>query len=169
MAKMQIRKAHDGDLQALYGIARDMKAHHEENYFERCLSEQKDGRRALFLAEEGDRGIGYAQLVWNPLYLPFRRLNIPELQDLNVVPAARRQGLGAKLVEACEAEARQKGATEIGISVGLHAAFGAAQRLYVRKGYVPDGAGVMHDEAPVAPGEMRPVDDMLTLKLTKPL
>jgi GNAT superfamily N-acetyltransferase len=166
---MIIRKAGDGDLPILYGIARDMKARHEDKYFERCLAEQAQGRRTIFLAETGGKGFGYVQINWQPLYPPFRRLNIPEIQDLNVVPEGRRQGLGAQLVDTCEAEARQRGCAEMGISVGLHASFGAAQRLYVRKGYIPDGAGIMHDEAPVAPGEMRAVDDMLTLKLLKQL
>lgn len=167
--KITIRKAGEQDLQALYRIAADMKAMHEERYFERCLAEQQEGRRVIFIALDQDQPLGYVQLVWSPLYPPFRRLNIPEIQDLNVIPAARRQGLGEQLVETCEAQARSAGRTEMGISVGLHARFGAAQRLYVRKGYVPDGAGVLYDEAPVAVGEMRAVDDLLTLKLVKPL
>jgi hypothetical protein len=72
-------------------------------------------------------------------------------------------------VEFCEDMARKEGFTDMGISVGLYARFGAAQRLYVRKGYVPDGAGVSHDDIPVAAGDVRPIDDLLTLKLVKTL
>ena len=166
---MIIRHASDSDLGILQEIAQAMKAHHEPGYFERCLAEQKDGRRTLFLADDGARGLGYAQVNWQPNYLPFRRLQIPELVDLNVIPDARRQGLGEKLVESCEEAARGRGCAEMGISVGVHAGFGAAQRLYARLGYVPDGAGVTYDDAPVTPGDMRAVDDLLTLKLVRKL
>ncbi|TAL38907.1 MAG: GNAT family N-acetyltransferase [Alphaproteobacteria bacterium] len=166
---MLIRQAEEKDIGLLKGIVAAMKARHEDNYVERCMAEQTEKRRTILLAEENSQGLGYAMVNWLPLYPPFRRLGIPEIQDLNVIPGARRQGLGARLVEACEKTAAQVGKTEIGISVGLHAGFGAAQRLYVRCGYVPDGAGLMHDETPVVAGEMRPVDDVLTLKLIKNL
>lgn len=166
---MLIRLAEEKDIGLLKQVAAAMRARHEENYFERCMEEQAEGRRTVFLAEENGTALGYAMINWLPLYPLFRRLGMPEIQDLNVVPGARRQGAGASLVAACEGAARQAGKTEMGISVGLHSGFGAAQRLYVRLGYIPDGAGAMHDEMPVPAGEIRPVDDVLTLKLVKNL
>ena len=166
---MIIRHASDSDLGLLQQIAQAMKAHHEAGYFERCLAEQKAARRTLFLAADGAKGLGYAQVNWLPVYLPFRRLGIPELVDLNVAPDARRRGLGTRLVETCEAAARDRGCGDMGISVGVHAGFGAAQRLYARLGYVPDGAGVTYDDVAVTPGDMRAVDDLLTLKLVRKL
>ena len=53
--------------------------------------------------------------------------------------------------------------------MGLHSSYGAAQRLYIRMGYVPDGAGVFYDNEPVGFGKMRPLDDNYTLKMTKAL
>jgi GNAT superfamily N-acetyltransferase len=164
-----IRPATSSDISSLYAIAAAMKAQHEPHYFERCLLEQDEGRRLIYIAEAEGQDAGYVQLNLNPLYPPFRRLGIPEIQDLNVVPAARQQGIGTALVAHCEGVAKARGSTEMGISVGLHARFGAAQRLYVRLGYIPDGAGAAYDEVPVVVGEMRPVDDMLTLKLIKNL
>jgi GNAT superfamily N-acetyltransferase len=166
---MIIRHASENDIGLLTAIAAEMKAQHEPGYFERCFAEQGQKRRTIFIAEEGGKALGYAQVNWLPIYRPFRRLGIPELQDLNVIPAARRQGLGRALVEACEKAARDQGCADMGISVGVHTGFGAAQRLYVRLGYIPDGAGVSHDDVPVPPGEMRAVDDLLTLKLVKSL
>ena len=32
------------------------------------------------------------------------------------------------------------------LGVGLHSGYGAAQRMYVLRGYVPDGSGVNDDE-----------------------
>jgi hypothetical protein len=55
----------------------------------------------------------------------------------------------------------------LGISVGLHAGFGAAQRLYIRLGFVPDGLGVTYDREAVQPSAPHPVDDDLALMLLK--
>lgn len=167
---IQIRLAADEDIPALDIFATGMAQTHEPGYFARCLTEQAEGRRQFFLAVDAAGAIaGYVQLNALPLYAPFRRLGLPEIQDLNVLPAYRRQGIGELLVDHCEQTARAAGKDTIAISVGLYASYGAAQRLYVRKGYVPDGAGIAYDDAPVRLGEMRPVDDNLTLKLTKDL
>lgn len=167
--RLHIRPALLNDLSVLQDIAGAMGAHHEKGYFERCLQEQAAGRRHIFIAEAGESPVGYVQLNWRPVYTMFRRLDVPEIQDLNIVPSARRQGFGAQLVEYCEIRAKQNGKSHMGISVGLYAAYGPAQRLYVQRGYVPDGAGIAADDAPVKGGEMRPIDDNLTLKLIKAL
>lgn len=31
---------------------------------------------------------------------------------------------------------------EVCIGVGLHGGYGSAQRMYVKRGYIPDGSGV---------------------------
>ncbi|HEU0299590.1 MAG TPA: hypothetical protein VFR37_09055 [Longimicrobium sp.] len=46
---------------------------------------------------------------------------------------------------------------------------GAAQRLYVRRGYVPDGRGIHYDGRPVPGGEHVADDDDLVLYLVKDL
>jgi GNAT superfamily N-acetyltransferase len=163
MTKFAIRQAQESDIATLEHIADAMGAHNKSNYFSRCMAEQAAGSRAIFLSGSE----GYAQLIWNPVYHPFRRLGIPEIQDVNVIPGARRQGLGRALIEHCEEVARAAGKAELGIGVGLHARFGAAQRLYVRLGYLPDGNGAVYDELPVIAGEMRAIDDLLSLKMIK--
>jgi len=166
---MNIRQATENDIAKLYDVAAKMPAHHARGYFERCLDEQRQGNRGIYVSEDGDGLMGYIQLIWSPVYAPFRRLDVPEIQDLNVIPAARGQGIGNALVVYCEELARQAGKTDIGLGVGLHAGFGAAQRLYVRRGYMPDGAGITYDEQGVRAGEMRPIDDLLCLKMIKSL
>jgi len=166
---IDIRLATENDIPALDAFARGMGQTHEAGYFARCLGEQAEGRRQFFLAVEGETIAGYVQLNGQPLYAPFRRLGLPEIQDLNVLPDYRRRGIGERLVDHCEAAARAAGKTAVAISVGLYASYGAAQRLYIRKGYVPDGAGIAYDDEPVRAGDLRPIDDNLTLKLTKVL
>jgi GNAT superfamily N-acetyltransferase len=165
-----IRVAQDDDIDRLNRVAAEMSARHEDGYFQKCLQEQAQGARVIFVVcqpEDPTRLAGYVQLNWNPVYPVFRRLGIPEIQDLNVVPQARRQGLGEKLIRFCENEAASRGKKQIGISVGLHPGFGQAQRLYIRLGYVPDGFGIAYDEHTVTAGEMRAVDDFLAIKMLK--
>lgn len=162
--------ADPADLAFLQSVAAGMGHSHAVDYFPRCLAEQVAATRHVYLAAFPDgRAAGYVQLNLKPVYVPFRRLNIPEIQDLCVLPSARRQGLGEKLVRHCENIARHAGYTDMGISVGLHAGFGQAQRLYVRLGYVPDGCGVAYDDDTINTGDLKPVDDLLTLKLIKTL
>ncbi len=165
MQNLTLREATSADIPALDAIAAAMRVVHETGYFARSLSEG----RTVLLAEQAGAAVGYVQINWKPIYVPFRRLNIPEIQDLNVVPSARQQGIGNTMVEFCENLARGRGHDDMGISVGLYPRYGAAQRLYVRRGYIPDGAGVSYDDVPVVAGEMRAVDDLLTLKLVKNL
>lgn len=158
------------DVDDLYAILMQMQAGREAFYFERCLSEQELGHRYIFIARLQDgTPAGYVMLNRKPQYPSFRHMNIPEIQDLSVAPNHRRQGIGAQMIDVCEQQAKQDGADMIGIGVGMPASFGAAQRLYVSKGYMPDGAGVCYDNDRVTEGEMRPVDELLCLKLIKTL
>ena len=54
-----------------------------------------------------------------------------------------------------------------GIRVGMTADYGSAQRLYVQRGYVPDGFGLFHDYEPLHYGDEVTVDDDLTLGFMK--
>lgn len=172
MKTYNIRKVELFDIDALYNVARKMPAYNEDKYFEKCLAEMQGGKREIFVASSIDDGrdlLGYIQLIWSPLYVPFKRMDIPEIQDLNVIPSARRMGIGADLVETCEQEVLNSGRDTVGIGVGLDASFGSAQRLYIKRGYIPDGLGVCYDEEPVRAGAIKPVDDLFSLKLTKEL
>jgi hypothetical protein len=51
----------------------------------------------------------------------------------------------------------------VGIGVGLYQSYGSAQRLYAKRGYIPDGRGVMYKQQPVTPGFDTCVDDDLNL------
>jgi len=59
--------------------------------------------------------------------------------------------------------------TVVGIGVGMDQDYGAAQRLYVKREYIPDGRGLTSHNRPVAWGETVTVDDRLVLHFTKNL
>lgn len=162
-----IRKATRKDIPALEKIAAASWRQQREDYFDTCFTKKEAGHRDILVFEERGVLAGYVQLVFLPIYLSFRHVDIPEIQDLNVAPDFRRRGIGQKLVEACEDAVRAKGKRGIGLGVGLHAGFGAAQRLYARMDYLPDGAGACYDDLPLRAGEARPLDDFFSLKMIK--
>ena len=159
-----IRQAQEEDMAALCSLFEK-----PADYFARCLAEQNEGKRQIFIAAADGLDSSFGVLNWAPRYALYKRLGIPEIQDLNTISAARGQGLASALIAHCEDLARKKSCDTIGISVGLHSRFGAAQRLYVKLGYVPDGFGVTYDRQPVTAGEFRPVDDDLCLMMVKAL
>lgn len=169
MDNICFRQMISDDMPTLYAQASEFSLRPEVGYFEQCLEEQDEGARHVFVAEYDGTLAGYAQIIWKPAYQPFRSLEIPEIQDVNVARPYRRQGIGEALVAHCEQAVKDAGKTDIGIGVGLTRDYGAAQRLYIRRGYMPDGAGVVYENQPVMVGEMRPVNGYLCLKLIKEL
>lgn len=135
-------------------------------YVEHCWQENLTRQRVTFLAlHKGDLA-GWGHLVRESEYAFFREQGIPELKNLDVVPPFRRQGVGAQLMDTVEQLAFEQYDT-IGIGFGLYADYGPAQRMYVTRGYIPDGRGMISHNRPVVPGSRVLVDDDLVLFLTK--
>lgn len=164
---LSIRMCDSVDIPQLYAVCESGGHETDPLYFETALAEQADQKRWVFLAFLGETLAGYAHVNFFPQYAPFLRLAIPEIQDVFVHPEFRRQGVGAALIAACESSVRQRGNDTIGIGVGVSGRFGAAQRLYIRLGYLPDGAGAVFDRTPVTSGDVRPIDDRLCLMLIR--
>lgn len=136
--------------------------------FERYLTEQDDGRRIVLLALLGGEVAGYLTVDWRPAYPPFRQKGIPEIQDFNVLPPLRRRGIGTRLMDEAERRIAERSSVA-GIGFGMTGDYGAAQRLYVKRGYIPDGTGLWYRDRYVSPGDRVTADDDLVLFLTKRL
>lgn len=136
--------------------------------YQRYFSEQQSGARHVFVATAAEAFAGYVTLSWRPTYPSFIEEKVPEIQDLNVLPQFRRAGVGSALLDAAERHAATRVAA-VGIRVGLDQGYAAAQRLYVRRGYVPDGLGLARGDRTVAFGEQVVVDHDLLLSFTKQL
>ena len=136
------------------------------------MKEQEEGERLVWVAHVKGEFAGYVTLKWQSQYPSFKAQNIPEIMDLNVLPVYRKIGIGSLLLYAAEKEASTKSEC-VGIGVGLYAGedggYGAAQRLYVKRGYIPDGKGVTYHYEPTIPGNSYPLDDDLVLWFTKKL
>ncbi len=136
--------------------------------YERYLVEQQRGERVVLVAESEGMFAGYLNVIWRPDYPPFREQCIPEIQDFNVLPQYRNEGIGSRLMESAERVAVERSPI-VGIGVGLGADYGPAQRLYVLRGYVPDGRGLVHNNRFPHYGDQVTVDDDLVLHFTKQL
>ena len=55
------------------------------------------------------------------------------------------------------------------LGVGLHSGYGSAQRMYVKRGYLPDGSGVWYRDEICPQGADCRNDDDLVLHLSKAL
>jgi GNAT superfamily N-acetyltransferase len=136
--------------------------------YERYLMEQMLRIRDMYIARVKGQFAGYLTICWQSSYAPFREKKIPEIMDFNVLPKFRRMGIGTQLMDRAEAEIAKVGPTA-GIGVGMTPDYGAAQRLYVLRGYIPDGNGLYYMGRPTQYGAAIKVDDNLALYLTKEL
>ena len=132
------------------------------------LADQEAKTRVCFVATAESAPVGYLTVNWTPTYPPFAEGRIPEIQDLNVLPAFRRTGVATLLLDRAEEEIACR-SDVAGIGVGLHPGYNQAQRLYVKRGYVPDGRGLTYRNQFVTEGMRVTLDDDLLLHLTKQL
>ena len=110
-----------------------------ENYYR----EQEAGQRLVFIAEYEGSAAGLCTLILSPTQGPFANAGWPEIVDLTVFFHVHRKGIGNKLLDIAEQEAA-KFADHVYLAVGVHSGYGAAQRIYVKRGYNFDGSGVWY-------------------------
>jgi GNAT superfamily N-acetyltransferase len=105
------------------------------------------GERELLVAEDALGVVGTVQLVYG---LPENQPHRADLSKMLVHRRARRQGIGAALLQAAEDVARDRGTTLL----VLDTASDGAERLYARQGWqrvgVVPGFALMPDGAPCA-------------------
>ncbi len=165
---IDVRLMEKGDAGPLSAAFEAVGWHKPVELFERYLAQQADGKRTALLALADGEPAGYLTVNWRPRYRPLHAEGYPEIQDFNVLPQYRRRGIGTLLMDIAEGLAQDRSPV-VGIGVGLYADYGAAQVLYVRRGYVPDGQGVTTCDVPVHPGHSVCVDDNLVLHFLKEL
>ncbi|HWO55011.1 GNAT family N-acetyltransferase [Paenibacillus sp. FSL M7-1455] len=138
------------------------------DYFERCLQENREGKRVTLMAFCGEELAGCCHLIYQSKYPYFQERRIPEINDLNVFPEFRRKGIASRMFDEFERIAAREH-SRIGLGVGLYEDYGNAQRMYTKRGYVLDGQGLTYKNVKVKPGESVMVDDDLVLYLIKEL
>lgn len=87
---------------------------------------------AFWSAWDGDRLLGCAALrELDPVH--------GEVKSMRTVPAARRRGVAAALLDTVVAEARRRGYRRLSLETGSQPEFAPARALYARFGFTPCG------------------------------
>ena len=165
---VQIRLLEESDPPSIVAAFRKIGWNKPEAKYRRYLHEQITGTRTCFVAIVEDQFAGYVTVNWRPIYAGFAEMNIPEIQDLNVLITYRRKGIASRLLDRAEGEAARR-SDVVGIGVGLHPGYNAAQRLYAKRGYIPDGRGITYRNRFAEEGASVVVDDDLVMHFTKQL
>ncbi|SDC76895.1 Ribosomal protein S18 acetylase RimI [Paenibacillus sp. CF095] len=165
--EVQLKKLDNRDLLVGWKNAFEKNnKHRTDEYYERCLEENESGICVTLIALVNHTVAGICHLKYESDYPYFYNHQIPEVNALDVFPEFRKHGIATRLVDELESIARIK-YKRIGIGVGLFKDYGIAQRMYYKRGYVPDGNGVIYNGREVLPGEMVRVDDDLNLFFIK--
>jgi len=167
-ATLRIRRLEAGDPPVMSAAFAAIGWKKPVEQYDRYLEAQRSGRRDVLVAFSRVSFTGYVTVNWHPDYPPLSLGGTPEIQDLNVLPAWRRRGIASRLLDEAERLAALR-SDRVGIGVGLHPGYNAAQRLYVLRGYVPDGHGVTAGNAFVREGQTVTMDDEVVLHFVKML
>ena len=140
---IRIRSMVTEDARILYETYLSYGWHPDLNTYEGYYREQEAGERLIFIAEYEGSVAGVCTLVLKPWGGPWAGNGWPEIVDLSVFSHVHRKGIGGRLLDAAE-EAASGFADHVFLAVGVHSGYGAAQRLYVSRGYNFDGSGAWY-------------------------
>lgn len=136
--------------------------------FHMRLRHQAEGKAVSLVAEWNGEAAGYVSVYPNASEGALGGQGYPEIVDFAVLEKFRCHGIGSRLMDAAEQIAAGYADT-VYLGVGLHHGYGPAQRLYVKRGYIPDGSGVWFRDRVCAPYSDCCNDDDLVLYLVKKL
>lgn len=163
-----IRFLESRDIPEIARAFQELGWHKPASLYERYLLEQESGTRNVYVAFVEGQFAGYLTICWKSSYEAFLESGIPEIVDFIMLPKFRRMGIGTQLMDLAESEIARVSRVA-GIGVGMDADYGAAQKLYVLRGYIPDGLGLHWKDHHVRFRETITVDDDLALYFTKVL
>ena len=138
-----------------------------EKYLTR-IADNASGRSVGLVAEYRGQVAGYVNVYINSAWGPFGGSGMCEIVDFGVLEKFRRRGIGSKLMDVAEEIAAGYN-DSVYLGVGLHSGYGSAQRMYVKRGYIPDGGGAYYNDESATPYASYPLDDGLILYLSKKL
>jgi len=135
----------------------------------RYLADHAQPEGASLIATSGPGAVGYVAIMWESGYGGFSSRGIPLVHQIAVAEPRRRRGVATLLVDAAGQLTRDRGIATLGITVGLFDEYGPAQRMYGRRGYIPDGSGACQGQRPLSKGMQVSMDHDLIIWLTKDL
>ena len=139
----------------------------DESKLEKRLAEREEGRAICLAADWCGEPAGYVSVYPKYEHGAFAG-RLPMIVDFAVLEKFRRRGVGGKLMDIAE-EIAGKFSDEVGLGVGLNSGYGSAQRMYCKRGYLPDGSGVWYRDRVCGEYEDCRNDDDLVLYFSKKL
>lgn len=137
-----IRRMEESDIEKLTQLfAERWKTRQTRRQYEQYWEEQQNKQRVMLLALWEGQIAGYVNVLWQAQGQSLREAGIPEINDLVVLNAFRKLGIGVALMQEAERVVKTQGLEVVGLGCGVSAYYGAAQRLYAKLGYIPDGRG----------------------------
>lgn len=163
-----IRNMEPGDAQEITDAEIEQGWDASIEKYQKRLEDQRVGKAVSLVAEYDGRPVGYINVYPDSASGAFAGKGYPEIVDFGVLEKYRRLGIGNALMDVAE-EIAATYADVVCIGVGLHSGYGSAQRMYVKRGYIPDGSGVWFRDKVCTPYEECVNDDDLVLYLSKKL
>lgn len=167
-ADLTVRSMAERDIEKLVSGFAEQGWNKSYELFEKYYKQQELKVRFVLIAEQCGEVSGYVTLLANAITGPYAKRNIPEIVDFNVLIKYQNKGIGSKLMDVAESLAKEM-SDSVSLAVGLHSGYGTAQRMYMKRGYVPDGSGVWYKEQPLEPYTECVNDDDLVLFFLKKL
>lgn len=164
-----IRSMEEADAQIFYDEYTAQGWHPDVAYYHMRMRERAEGKCVALTAEYQGRPAGALYVYWAENEGPFKGKGYPVIVDFSVLEKYQRKGIGTRLMDTAEQIAAQRADT-VCLGVGLCGAYGSAQRMYVKRGYIPDGSGVWYQNKPCIQYEtVCTIDDDLILYMSKRL
>lgn len=138
------------------------------NKYRMRLRDQAEGTSISLAAEYQKKIAGYINIYPDSKWGAFADQGLPEIVDFGVLEKYRRHGIGSRLMDTAE-QIASRYADTVYLGVGLHSGYGSAQRMYVKRGYLPDGSGVWYHDQICEPYASCCNDDDLILYFSKKL
>ena len=167
--KIRIRAIREPDPQVICAeeVAQGWVNQKEDKYYKR-IADHAAHKSISMVAEYEGNTAGYINVYPNAPWGPFGGSGWCEIVDFGVLEKYRRRGIGTALMD-CAEKIAATFADTVYLAVGLHDGYGSAQRMYCKRGYLPDGSGVWHQNAPAEAYGQVCNDDDLNLYFTKRL
>lgn len=165
---LTIRSMVKSDIEKLVNGFIEQGWHKPYEQFNEYYNQQENNEKLVIIAEVTGEVAGYVTLLPFAKGGPFAYRNIPEIVDFNVLIKYQKRGIGSKIMDIVEKLSKEKN-EYVSLSVGLHSGYGSAQRMYVKRGYIPDGTGVWYNGKQLEPYSKCVNDDDLTLYFIKSL
>ena len=166
---LAIRDLEEADAQIFTEEETAQGWHTEIAKFLARLRDRDEGKCVSLTAVYEGHPAGYINVYPAAKGGAFDGKDLPEIVDFTVLEKYRKKGIGGRLMDAAEQIAGQYADT-VTLAVGLHNGYGSAQRMYVKRGFIPDGTGVWYRGKPCGQYEEGIAnDDDLVLFFSKKL